>query len=151
MAKKINENFNSIAVFLCLLVFHARSIKQKSITLEIKKTCLALWIFYAMSWYRFHFFCDNLKKKFFSRKMWGPRMSLGFFSLPRGFVLLRVCCEDLENTQCIKCLCRSLDICARYDSLCAGGFPAPSDTIFKDISILTIPTPTISTLAILNM
>ena len=37
MAKTIIELFNSIAVFLCLLVFRAWSIKQKSISLKMKK------------------------------------------------------------------------------------------------------------------
>ena len=61
MAKKIDENFNSVAVFLCLLVFHARSIEQKSVTLKIKKTHFAIWIFCAMSGYEFHFFMNTLK------------------------------------------------------------------------------------------
>ena len=61
MAKNIIELFNSIAVFLCLLVFRAWSIKQKSITLKIKKTYFAIWIFYAMSGYEFHFFITTLK------------------------------------------------------------------------------------------
>jgi hypothetical protein len=61
MAKNIIELFNSIAVFLCLLVFRARSIKQKSITLKIKKNCFAIWIFCAMPGYEFHFFMTTLK------------------------------------------------------------------------------------------
>ena len=61
MAKNIIELFNFIAVFLCLLVFHARSIKQKSVTLKKKKTYFAIWIFCAMPGYEFHFFMTTLK------------------------------------------------------------------------------------------
>jgi hypothetical protein len=85
MAKKIKENFNSIAVFLCLLVFHARSIKQKSVTLKIQKTCFAIWIFYAMSGYRFHFFMTTWKKKFFFEKKVGPTNVWGLFFYTEGF------------------------------------------------------------------
>ena len=48
-------------MFLCLLVFRAWSIKQKCITLKIKKKYFAIWIFDAMSGYEFYFFMTTLK------------------------------------------------------------------------------------------
>ena len=85
MAKNNIELLNSIAVFLCLLVFHARSIKQKSVTLKIKKTCFAIWIFCAMSGYQFHFFMTSWKFLFFFEKKVWPTNFLYVFFHTEGF------------------------------------------------------------------
>ena len=84
MAKNNIELLNSIAVFLCLLVFHARSIKQKSVTLKIKKHILQYGFFMPCQGIDFTFF-ENFEIFVFFEKKVGPTNFLQVFFHSKGF------------------------------------------------------------------
>ena len=84
MAKNNIELLNSIAVFLCLSVFHARSIKQKSVTLK-KNNTFCNMDFLCHARVSISLFFENFEIFVFFEKKVGPTNFLQVFFHSEGF------------------------------------------------------------------